>query len=76
MKTIHVITPDFGGSSRFGAFSPRLTLGRRNIPTRDFSDVVFSPTLYLSKHFIVYSNNLPGGLLLKCESVCLLTRVK
>ena len=35
------ISPDFGGSSRFGAFSPGLTLGRRNLPTRGFSNVIF-----------------------------------
>ena len=38
---IHVISPDFGGSSRFGAFPHGLTLGRRNLPTRDFSNVIF-----------------------------------
>ena len=27
-EIIHVISPDFGGSSRFGAFPPGLTLGR------------------------------------------------
>ena len=48
---IHVISPDFGGSSRFGAFPPGLTLGRRNLPTRGFSNVIFSdrisvPTFY------------------------------
>ena len=38
---IHVISPDFSGSSRFGAFPPGLTLGRRNLPTRGFSNVIF-----------------------------------
>ena len=38
---VHVISPDFGGSSRFGAFPPGLTLGRRNLPTRGFSYVIF-----------------------------------
>ena len=38
---IHVISPDFGGSSRFGAFPHGLTLGRRNLPTRVFSNVIF-----------------------------------
>ena len=38
---IHVISPDFGRSSPFGAFPPGLTLGRRNLPTRGFSNVIF-----------------------------------
>ena len=57
---IHVISPDFIGSSRFGAFSHGLTLGRRNLPTRGFP-MFFFPTVFLSEHFIVYGNNLPGG---------------
>ena len=36
-----MISPDFGGSSRFGAFPHGLTLGRRNLPTRGFSNVIF-----------------------------------
>ena len=39
--SIHVISPDFGGSSRFGAFPHGLTLGRRNLPTSGFSNVIF-----------------------------------
>ena len=41
LTSIHVISPDFGGSSRFGAFPHGLTLGRRNLPTRGFSNVIF-----------------------------------
>ena len=55
---IHVISPDFVGSSRFGAFSHGLTLGRRNLPTRGFPMLL---VFFLSEHFIVYGNNLPGG---------------
>ena len=40
-SSIPVIFPDFGGSSQFGVFFPGLTLRRRNLPTRGFSDVVF-----------------------------------
>ena len=40
-SNIHVISPDFGGSSRLGAFPHGLTLGRRNLPTRGFSNVIF-----------------------------------
>ena len=39
--SIHVISPDFSGSSRFGAFPPGLRLGRRNLPTRVFSNFIF-----------------------------------
>ena len=74
--SIHVISPDFGGSSWFGAFSPGLTLRRRNLLTRGFSNVVFSLTVFLFELFIIYRNNLPGGLLLNLESVWPLTRVK
>ena len=38
---IHVISPNFGGSSGFGGFPHGLTLGRRNLPTRGFSNVIF-----------------------------------
>ena len=55
-KIIHVISPDFGGSSRFGAFPPGLTLGRRNLPTRGFFQFHFSRTVFLSEHFIVYGS--------------------
>ena len=41
MLPCHVISPDFGGSSLFGAFPHGLTLGRRNLPTRGFSNVFF-----------------------------------
>ena len=47
-ECIHVISPDFGGSSRFGAFPPGLNLGRRNLPTRAFSNVIFLGT-FLNK---------------------------
>ena len=40
-ECIHVISPDFGGDSRFGDFSHGLTLGRRNLPTRGFFNVIF-----------------------------------
>ena len=36
-----MISPDFGGSSRFGAFPHGLTFGRRNLQTRGFSNVIF-----------------------------------
>ena len=39
--SIHVISPDFGGSSRFGAFPHCLTLGKQNLPTTGFSNVIF-----------------------------------
>ena len=45
---MHVISPDFGGSSRFGAFPPGLNLGRRNLTTRAFSNVIFHGT-FLNK---------------------------
>ena len=41
VESIHVISHDFGGSSRFGAFPHGLPLGRRNLPTRHFSNVIF-----------------------------------
>ena len=42
LHDIHVISPDFGGSSRFGAFLHGLTLGRRNLQTRVFAMSFFS----------------------------------
>ena len=57
---IHVISPAFSGSSRFGASPPGPPLWRRFLPTRRFSNVVFSPTIFLSEHFIVYGNSISG----------------
>ena len=56
LPPIHVISPDFGGSSRFGAFPPGLTLGRRNLLTRGFFQCHFSRIVFLSEHFIVYGS--------------------
>ena len=40
-ERVHVISPDFCRSSRFGAFSPCPPPWRQKLPTRVFSNVIF-----------------------------------
>ena len=69
VRSIHVISPDFGGSSQFGAIPPDPAVGKGNLPTKDFSHNIFSTTDHLS----VYVSNLPGELFIQRFTARVLT---